>query len=117
MNWDIELSNKLKDVCEAIDKRQQELEQCNGNVPDESDAASMIETRAVINSDLNRLASQKRQLETAIGRVMEGSFGYCEECDADIPRKRLEMNPATAFCVDCQEAMEKRDKHFVAMAG
>lgn len=43
-------------------------------------------------------------LRAALGRIHDGSFGRCVECDADIPSARLEALPHTPWCVDCAES-------------
>jgi RNA polymerase-binding protein DksA len=46
-------------------------------------------------------------IETALRRIAVGSFGICEECDDEIPLKRLRVRPDASLCLDCQEVMEK----------
>ena len=48
-----------------------------------------------------------RQIETALGRIENGSFGLCEDCEEEIPIKRLRARPDATLCLYCQEAMEK----------
>jgi DnaK suppressor protein len=37
----------------------------------------------------------------------KGTFGLCEECDAEIPVKRLRVRPDATLCLYCQETAEK----------
>jgi len=41
------------------------------------------------------------QIEAALKRIDDGDYGTCLECDTVIPIKRLEIDPAVAYCVDC----------------
>lgn len=55
--------------------------------------------------------NRRRQLElemivAALRRVETGDYGCCVECDAEIASKRLELNPATALCIDCASRAE-----------
>ncbi|MCH9765363.1 MAG: TraR/DksA C4-type zinc finger protein [Alphaproteobacteria bacterium] len=50
--------------------------------------------------DRNR-AAELVQIEAALQRVADGSFGLCVVCDEDIPEKRLRLNPAAATCINC----------------
>ncbi|MFN8548893.1 MAG: TraR/DksA family transcriptional regulator [Candidatus Eisenbacteria bacterium] len=43
----------------------------------------------------------------AIKKVHLGTFGACESCGGPIGRKRLEAVPHAAFCLSCQEKMER----------
>ena len=46
------------------------------------------------------------QIETALHKVEDGSFGICEECEEEIPVKRLRVRPDATLCLNCQESME-----------
>ena len=58
------------------------------------------------------LASNERQslyeLEDAIKKIEEGTFGICEECKSLISKTRLKVVPFARLCVKCQERKEKR---------
>jgi len=42
------------------------------------------------------------EIEDALGRVEDGSYGTCPGCRKSIPVERLEILPYTRFCVPCQ---------------
>ena len=44
---------------------------------------------------------------SAFVRIREGNFGKCTNCGNVIGEKRLQAIPWTAFCIDCQELVEK----------
>ena len=48
-----------------------------------------------------------KQLEDALKRVDDGSYGQCEECSGTIPLKRLEAYLAAGLCVACKAKQEK----------
>ena len=53
---------------------------------------------------LSLLGSEKDaldQIEAAIERIEDGSYGQCEECGRKIPKSRLEAIPYAALCVRC----------------
>ena len=43
------------------------------------------------------------QIEKALKRIEDGSFGVCRVCGLDIPLVRLEAVPTTKVCVPCKE--------------
>jgi len=47
------------------------------------------------------------QVEDAIRRLDEGSFGRCTNCGNTIGAQRLEAIPWARFCIDCQELAEQ----------
>ncbi|MDG4811674.1 TraR/DksA family transcriptional regulator [Hydrogenovibrio sp. 3SP14C1] len=38
-------------------------------------------------------------------------YRECEDCGESIPQQRLQLNPTTLRCVDCQTKSERRGKH------
>jgi len=47
------------------------------------------------------------QLDEALKRVDDGTYGECEECSGTIPLKRLEAYLAARLCVVCKSKQEK----------
>lgn len=43
------------------------------------------------------------QIESALKRIADGTFGLCRVCGCDIPLARLEAVPTTKICVPCKE--------------
>jgi RNA polymerase-binding protein DksA len=46
------------------------------------------------------------EIDAALRRIAEGSYGYCEGCGEDIPEDRVHALPATRFCVECAHKQE-----------
>ncbi|MFN3130506.1 TraR/DksA family transcriptional regulator [Roseibium sp.] len=51
-------------------------------------------------SERQRRADIQR-IEAALKRLDDGEYGYCVDCGEDIAAKRLEVDPAAAFCIRC----------------
>lgn len=51
-------------------------------------------------SERQRRADIQR-IEAALKRLDDGEYGYCAQCGEDIAAKRLEVDPAAAFCIRC----------------
>lgn len=58
------------------------------------------------------IASNERQmlyeLDDALKRIEEGSFGICEDCKNPIAKTRLKAVPHARLCLACQEKREKK---------
>ena len=58
------------------------------------------------------IASGERQLlyelDDALKRIEDGTFGICEDCKCLIAKNRLKAVPQARLCVKCQEKGEKR---------
>lgn len=54
-----------------------------------------------------RLTSQAKTLDRAWESLKRGTYGICQECEQQIPRRRLEAMPGAVFCVPCQATSER----------
>ncbi len=58
------------------------------------------------------LASNERallyELDDALKKIEDGSFGICEDCKSLITKTRLKAVPYARLCVKCQEKKEKK---------
>lgn len=58
------------------------------------------------------LASNERkvlyELDDALKRIEDGSFGICDDCKGQITKIRLKAVPSARLCIKCQQKREKR---------
>ena len=54
-----------------------------------------------------RHAAELEDIDAALGRIADGSYGECEECGVDIGMARLEAQPTARLCIECQERLEQ----------
>ena len=59
-------------------------------------------------SILERVESELADIEYAMRRLEEGSYGTCEACGKPIDDARLEAMPATRLCLDDQAVAERQ---------
>ena len=74
------------------------------------DAADMaFETGSdEVNSQLAQLESRElAQIEQAIQKLKQGTYGVCEGCLRKIPVARLNALPFSTMCIECQREMEE----------
>jgi DnaK suppressor protein len=45
-------------------------------------------------------------IDEALGRVEDGTYGTCAECEQPIARARLEALPYTRYCIECARKLE-----------
>jgi DnaK suppressor protein len=49
-----------------------------------------------------------REIDAALARIEDGTYGRCTNCGNEIPAERLDARPWAAFCIDCQRQREGR---------
>jgi len=52
-------------------------------------------------------ARELNQIERALARLKQGTYGLCEGCQTKIPVARLNALPYSTCCVECQREMER----------
>lgn len=78
---------------------------------DPADAASVEEERHWLVNAIERDQRLLPQLEMALGRIADDSFGWCDDSGEPIGLKRLLISPTTKYCIEAQERHEQLDKH------
>ena len=53
-----------------------------------------------------RESEELNQVEEALRRIENGSYGECIDCGVDIPFARLDVAPEASRCIACQEKVE-----------
>ena len=61
-------------------------------------------------SILDQVEGELAEIEHALQRLDDGSYGTCEACGKPIGDDRLEAMPATRFCVDDQAQAERESR-------
>jgi len=62
-------------------------------------------------AEIDRDLGELRDVEAALRRIEQGSYGTCETCDGPIGEARLHANAAALRCIDCQAMHEKTYAH------
>jgi DnaK suppressor protein len=59
--------------------------------------------------NLNRDSSMLRHIDLALSRIAKGTYGICLHCEEDISPRRMAALPWAAFCIECQEMLDRRE--------
>src|SRR5271165_5254176 len=86
------------------------LQRENENHPDLADRASSETDRAIELRARDRQRKLIAKIDAALGRLDDGSYGYCEETGEPIGLKRLDARPIATLSVEAQERHEKRER-------
>lgn len=50
---------------------------------------------------------ERQEIDEALERIDNGTFGVCEECEKNIPKTRLKAIPWTCLCITCKAKEEE----------
>ena len=77
----------------------------------QADAGSDAYDRDFALSMLSKEQGSLYEIDEALKRIEDGTYGVCELCQKPIKHDRLEALPFTRYTVDCQAELEKRQHH------
>jgi len=111
----------LRTVRQTLETKRQELLSGTSNrdeiliekAADDFDRLQQQLNREVAIDNLDRTSKLLKNVQAAIVRITDGTFGVCLNCEEPISEKRLKALPWAAYCLACQEQIDRecsRDK-------
>jgi RNA polymerase-binding transcription factor len=98
---------KSKLSSELSKNRDAEQETAEEMTQDIADKASSSYTKEFLFSLTDAEREKVKEIDDALDRIEEGTYGLCQRCANPIAEKRLNAVPWTPYCVDCRELAEK----------
>jgi RNA polymerase-binding protein DksA len=86
-----------------------ELPDFGGEVSDESIEADQIEEIGNVLALKQILEENLKNIDEALERIKNGTYGICRRCQKEIELKRLRVEPAATLCSKCVKKIEKLD--------
>ncbi|MEM1130929.1 MAG: RNA polymerase-binding protein DksA [Pseudomonadota bacterium] len=102
-NWKNDLLAESRDTIEG-------LQDSSRNIPDLADRASEETDRALELRTRDRQRKLVAKIDSALRRLDEGEYGYCEDSGEPISLKRLDARPIATLSLEAQERHERREK-------
>ena len=94
-----------------VSQNQQKLKDYLGHTIDENrdsaDLANEEYENALKASSNNHQLLHLIEIDRALDKIEDGSYGLCDECTSEINIERLEAIPNASLCISCQENYEK----------
>jgi DnaK suppressor protein len=100
------LEDRRRDIHEKLRSLRESMP---AEAPDVRDAEEQSVDDFVQEVDLALMQMKSetlKKIDQALLRLEEGTYGRCQECDAEIPPARLRALPFAALCRGCQEEAE-----------
>jgi len=80
------------------------LDHVRGDTPDQA-SDSLERENAGFLAQMD--AAQVGQIDAALTKITEGTYGVCEDCGKPIPDRRLRVLPFASLCTKCKEQEER----------
>jgi len=104
MDWKVEINKSNSQVLYNGEPND------NSTSADVVDQASSYTEKNVEMKTINRQIKLISKIDSAIKKIKDGTYGYCEETGEPIGIKRLIARPVATLCIAAQEKHEKEEK-------
>ena len=101
--WKEDILHDSRDTVEG-------LQENTRNIPDVADRASEETDRALELRTRDRQRKLVAKIDSALRRIDDGEYGYCEVTGEPISLKRLDARPIATMSLEAQERHERREK-------
>ena len=101
------VEKKTRLLSELAKTKSAEEETTEESTQDIADKAVSSYTREFLYSLNDTERSTNQQIDQALARIDDGTYGFCQNCGTSMSEKRLNAVPWAPHCVDCQELAEK----------
>ncbi len=101
-----------EEILRGSNETLKQLKEEDNRLADMSDWASFETERSFQLRARDRERKLLSKIASALERIEDGSYGYCEETQEPIGLQRLEARPIATLSIEAQERHERREKVF-----
>lgn len=101
-----------RELMKEVDRTVHHMQDEAANFPDPSDRATQESEFGLELRTRDRERKLLRKISSALMRIEEGSYGFCEETGEEIGLKRLEARPVATLCLEAQERREMAERQY-----
>lgn len=98
------------DILSGAKKTINNLQDESGSLPDIVDRAAAESDKALELRTRDRQRKLIAKIDSALRRIEDGSYGYCEATGEPISIRRLEARPTATLSLEAQERHERRER-------
>jgi DnaK suppressor protein len=102
----------VEDIRSTLKNMQSEEENKEITSPDEVDRATDEHSKSIELQTRNRESFLIKQIDAALDRIKNGTYGYCLVTGDKIPLERLEARPIATMTLEAQEEHEEEERKF-----
>jgi len=106
------LSAWKRELMEEVDRTMLHMKDEASNFPDPNDRATQESEFGLELRTRDRERKLLKKINSALLRIEEKVYGYCEETGEEIGLRRLEARPVATLCLEAQERRELAERQF-----
>ncbi|MEO8444078.1 MAG: RNA polymerase-binding protein DksA [Gammaproteobacteria bacterium] len=101
-----------RELMEEVDRTVHHMQDEASNFPDPNDRATQESEFGLELRTRDRERKLLKKIDSALERIEDGSYGYCEETGEEIGLKRLEARPVATLSLEAQERREMAERQY-----
>ncbi len=101
-----------KELMEEVDRTMDHMKDEAANFPDPNDRATQESEFGLELRTRDRERKLIRKINSALQRIDERSYGFCDETGEEIGLKRLEARPVATLTLEAQERREMAERQY-----
>ncbi len=101
-----------RELMEEVDRTVHHMQDEASNFPDPNDRATQESEFGLELRTRDRERKLLKKIDSALERIEDGTYGYCEETGEEIGLRRLEARPVATLSVEAQERREVAERQF-----
>lgn len=101
-----------RELMEGVDRTVHHMQDEASNFPDPNDRATQESEFGLELRTRDRERKLLKKIDAALGRIEDGTYGYCEETGEEIGLRRLEARPVATLSVEAQERREVAERQY-----
>ncbi len=107
----VKLANEIKSITQDVSKSPREASgDLSAYTVHMADMAADTFDRELSMNIVSNEQEVLYQIDDALKRLDDGSFGICQQCNQPIAMSRLKAVPYASLCIGCQRAKEQKNK-------
>ena len=101
-----------RELMQEVDRTVHHMQDEASNFPDPNDRATQESEFGLELRTRDRERKLLKKIASAMARIDDGSYGFCEETGEEIGLQRLEARPVATLCVEAQERRELAERQY-----
>ncbi len=102
------LQARKEEILKTVSDREKEIQSLKtADASDEADFATISTDSEIGRTISTKLMEELREIEYALFKISNKTYGICEMCEEPIGIARLKVKPQAKYCIVCREIVEK----------